>query len=589
LNPYNSRATLTTACCEKRSTARWIEDMAILLNREYRLWRCRIFVLSWLAYGGFYLCRKNFSIAMPLLNQDLGFTKESLALLLFFYSLFYALGQFYNGFLSDKFGPRLIVGIGLFLSVLANIFLGFGGALLVFGVLLCINGTGQSTGWSGTVKNMAPWFRRKERGVVMSWWSTCYVVGAVAATSLATFVVTRPILFRTSDLKDPSGLAIQLRDDQNSLSKHLRLQFSSESRQLLNAYDGEGPVPEPLHRAMVQELNTVLQGPWLYSEENFASVQLSARTSTNIGNLLDKPPEEQEKELKGSNLISLNKILLQETYPHMFKLKWRRSFWVPSVLLALIALCFVAFTRNRPTDVGLPEIAEDDSADNKSSQSVKSATEPSSKEILALVLRNPVIWLISTMYFFTKMGRYAIFFWLPLYMVEHLGYSLAEAGYTSILYEAAGFVGIVAAGYVSDKLFQARRMPVGALGMWGLAITCLFHPQLAAWSHLGNAIGISLIGFFTYGPDALMSGAAAIDTGSPKAAGLAAGVINGVGSLGQMVSGFIVAYIASRLGWDSLFYFFVAIAALAGCLLAIKWNWVPEAHKKAVESKESTG
>ena len=86
-----------------------------------------------------------------------------------------------------------------------------------------------------------------------------------------------------------------------------------------------------------------------------------------------------------------------------------------------------------------------------------------------------------------------------------------------------------------------------------------------------------------------MSGAAAIDTGSPKAAGLAAGIINGVGSLGQMVSGFIVAYIASKFGWDSLFYFFVAIAALAGCLLAIKWNWVPEAHKTASESMESKG
>jgi sugar phosphate permease len=215
--------------------------MAIILSRKYRFWRYRIFAMSWLAYGGFYLCRKNFSIAMPLLDQDLGFTKDHFAILLFFYSLFYALGQFYNGFLSDKFGPRLIVGIGLFLSVLANIFLGFGSALLVFGLLLCINGTGQSTGWSGTVKNMAPWFRRKERGVVMSWWSTCYVVGAIAATSLATFVVTRPILFQTSDLKNPSGLAIQLRDDRNLFSKHLRSQSSSESRQLLDKYQESDP------------------------------------------------------------------------------------------------------------------------------------------------------------------------------------------------------------------------------------------------------------------------------------------------------------------------------------------------------------
>jgi len=257
-------------------------------------------------------------------------------------------------------------------------------------------------------------------------------------------------------------------------------------------------------------------------------------------------------------------------------------------VLTLIALCFIAFTRNKPSDAGLPEIAEDDTDDSESAENVKNNTKLSSIEILAVVLKNPIVWLISLMYFFTKMGRYALLFWLPYYMVEHLGYSLAEAGYTSILYEAAGFVGIIAAGYVSDKLFQARRMPVGALGMWGLAIICLFHPRLAAWSHLGNAIGISLIGFFTYGPDALMSGAAAIDAGSPKAAGLAAGVINGVGSLGQMISGFIVAYIATRFGWDSLFYFFVLIAVVAGCLLAIKWNWVPEAHKRTAEIKEES-
>ena len=547
--------------------------MAITLTREYRLWRYRVFALSWLAYGGFYLCRKNFSIAMPLLSQDQGFTKDDFAMVLFFYSLFYALGQFYNGFLSDKFGPRLIVGIGLFLSVLANIFMGFGAALLVFGLLLCINGTGQSTGWSGTVKNMAPWFRRKERGVVMSWWSTCYVVGAVAATTLATFVVTHPALLRSSDLKDPSGLAIQLLDKQNSLSKHLRDEFSPESRQLLSTYDGTGPVSEALHQAMVTELNAVLQGAWLYDKQRFAGIRLSERTSTNIENLLNKMPEERKKELKDRNRIYFNKTLLEETYPQKFKLKWRRAFWVPSVVLALIALCFISFTRNKPTDVGLSEIVENDSANNESARGTRISAELSSGEILALVLRNPVVWLISLMYFFTKMGRYALFFWLPLYMMEHLGYSLAEAGYTSILYEAAGFAGIIAAGYVSDKLFQARRMPVGALGMWGLAIVCFFHPQLAAWSHLGNAIGISLIGFFTYGPDALMSGAAAIDAGSPKAAGLAAGFINGVGSIGQMMSGFIVAYITSKLGWDSLFYFFVAISLIAGCLLAIRWNW----------------
>ncbi len=48
-------------------------------------------------------------------------------------------------------------------------------------------------------------------------------------------------------------------------------------------------------------------------------------------------------------------------------------------------------------------------------------------------------------------------------------------------------------GYVSHKFFRARRMPVGALGMSGLAIVCFFHLQLADWSRLGNSIGISFL------------------------------------------------------------------------------------------------
>jgi sugar phosphate permease len=339
---------------------------------------------------------------------------------------------------------------------------------------------------------------------------------------------------------------------------------------------------------MVSELNSVLKGPWLYDEKRFVGIHLSDRTTKNIEDLLQKTPEQRKNELKGKKRIYFNKTLLEETYPQQFKQKWRRSFWIPSAVLTLIALCFIKFTRNKPSDAGLPEIAEGDADDSESAKNTLNNTKLSSIEILAVVLINPIVWLISLMYFFTKMGRYALLFWLPLYMVEHLGYNLAEAGYTSILYEAVGFVGVIAAGYVSDKIFQARRMPVGALGMWGLAIVCLFHPKLAAWSHLGNAIGISLIGFFTYGPDALMSGAAAIDACSPKAAGLASGFINGVGSLGQMISGFVVAYIASKFGWDSLFYFFVAISFIAGCLLAIKWNWAPEAHKPAYEHKSES-
>lgn len=107
----------------------------------------------------------------------MGLTNADYASIIFVYSLVYTIGQFVNGYLSDTFGPRKVVTFGLLLAAIGNLFLGltFSTGVIVF--LIAANGYGQSTGWSGLIKNMTPWFRRTERGVVMSWWSSCYVTG----------------------------------------------------------------------------------------------------------------------------------------------------------------------------------------------------------------------------------------------------------------------------------------------------------------------------------------------------------------------------------------------------------------------------
>ena len=46
--------------------------------------------------------------------------------------------------------------------------------------------------------------------------------------------------------------------------------------------------------------------------------------------------------------------------------------------------------------------------------------------------------------------------------------------------------------------------------------------------------GLSMIGFMLFGPDSLLTGAGAMDLGSKKSALAAAGIINGMGSVGSM-------------------------------------------------------
>src|SRR5690606_37682278 len=121
--------------------------MGITKKQEY--WRKRIFVLTWLGYAAFYFGRKNLSVTWVALEAELGFENSDYAGIIFVYSLVYTLGQFLNGYLSDAFGPRRVVTMGLLLAAVGNLMIGLSFSLGVVVFLIGLNGYGQSTGWSG--------------------------------------------------------------------------------------------------------------------------------------------------------------------------------------------------------------------------------------------------------------------------------------------------------------------------------------------------------------------------------------------------------------------------------------------------------
>ena len=377
------------------------------------------------------------------METDLGLDNSDYASIIFVYSLIYTIGQFVNGYLSDTFGPRKVVTFGLFLAAIGNLFLGmtFSAGVIVF--LIGVNGYGQSTGWSGLIKNMTPWFKRTERGIVMSWWSTCYVTGGFLATIFATYV-------------------------------SFDMEFLSE-------------------------------------------------------------------------------------------LGWKRGFIFPSLILFIIAILYLLFTRNNPEDVGLPEIVE-----NK--YEFEGGAKAEKLKILGLLLRNSSLWVYSSCYMILKMTRYAFLFWLPVYLEKALHYDVSDAGYMSSVYELIGFFGVILAGYSSDKIFKSNRFSTVSIMMIGLGLACLAHPYMVPYGKIATIISIAIIGIATYGPDSLICTAGSMDVGGTKGAAMAAGIINGMGSVGQMFSGFIVVAINEYYGWDNLFYFFVVMSFIGGGLAAIKWN-----------------
>jgi sugar phosphate permease len=186
-----------------------------------------------------------------------------------------------------------------------------------------------------------------------------------------------------------------------------------------------------------------------------------------------------------------------------------------------------------------------------------------------MIVGNRTIRIISGMYFFLKMTRYTLLFWLPHYLISSLGYSVRTAERSASYFELLGFLGPIAAGYAVERWFGSRRMALGTGMLFALAFLCLLHPMLALSGWFAMTVSISLIGILIYGADVLMSGMAVLEAVPEELHGRAIGFVNGIGSMGQMLSPFLVTVFVSHLGWTRLFDLFVFFALVAGVIGAI--------------------
>jgi sugar phosphate permease len=188
------------------------------------------------------------------------------------------------------------------------------------------------------------------------------------------------------------------------------------------------------------------------------------------------------------------------------------------------------------------------------------------------ILANGEIQLLGAMYFFLKLTRYALLFWLPLYILETQHSRGNSAVALSSLFELTGFLGAIFATYASDRWFGARRYPVGAAMLFAAAFVFLLHPVVSTWGPMWTGISIALTGILICGPDVLMASVAVVEAVPPEQAGRAAGYVNGVGSLGQMASPVLVAFSTHIFGWNSIFSIFVVCSLTAAALLMTRWN-----------------
>ena len=160
-------------------------------EKAWKSWRLRIFLTVWVTYMVYYLGRVNIGIAKPFMMAEFGIDPATFGLIGTALFIMYAIGQFINGQLGDKFGARRIVAVGLITSAIINLLMGFStGILWILIILWGINGYFQSMGWAPSVKTIANWYPPEQRGKKSSRLATSYLIGGAISWILATFIIT---------------------------------------------------------------------------------------------------------------------------------------------------------------------------------------------------------------------------------------------------------------------------------------------------------------------------------------------------------------------------------------------------------------
>lgn len=170
-----------------------VQGTAQEVRAVYRSWRMRQLFITFWAYAIYYFVRKNFSVAMPLMEKELNISKASLGGFLTAHSLLYGFSKFANGYVADRSNARTFLAFGLFASALLNFGFGWVNTVTAMGILWCLNGWFQGMGFPPCARVLSHWFAPSERGTMWGVWNASHMVGAAGILVWAGYLgETRP-------------------------------------------------------------------------------------------------------------------------------------------------------------------------------------------------------------------------------------------------------------------------------------------------------------------------------------------------------------------------------------------------------------
>lgn len=150
-----------------------------------------VFLLMFLSIFVNYMDRVNFSVSIPAIRHDFGFSLQQIGAITFAWGIVYALFNFPGGWLVDRLGLRRALPIVLGWWSIFTALTPFARSLGGWYAVRALMGAGEAPIWSINAKCAKTWTAPQERSTLYTWAGSGQYLGPTIGTLLAGFILVK--------------------------------------------------------------------------------------------------------------------------------------------------------------------------------------------------------------------------------------------------------------------------------------------------------------------------------------------------------------------------------------------------------------
>lgn len=247
---------------------------------------------------------------------------------------------------------------------------------------------------------------------------------------------------------------------------------------------------------------------------------------------------------------------------------WRFAFFIPGLFTLVYAVVFLLFMRDKPVSDNMPQGVKDE-ADVKDTRSERHVAGKA--VVMWQILKKSHLWMVAIVCMAQGLIKDGIALWVPTILQDVHGLTQSQTSIFSTIIPLVSLLGILAAGYLSNRFHMSVNVPLlilmGGMLMCSVLLFLLNYRFLVA-----DILIISISSALMYGANTLLLAILPLHFTQYQCVSSVAGFLDFCSYLGAGLSGVLTGVFVERIGWIAVpFTWGILTIASMSILICLFW------------------